>query len=158
MNSVRVHIDTTVPHDKLWAQYIAAKSPQGVPPNIYTDLKIAFYSGLIQHFMEIIKIGEELDEVKGKRDLDAYSKELETTSGRVRAGFERWISTSYSQELTSFQRHHLEDTFLNAMKIGWDVTLKLTGPLDEPDEYSEDRIHKFQISLIEELERMVKPS
>lgn len=158
MNSVRVQIDTTVPHDRLWAQYISAKSPQGVPPHIYTDLKIAFYSGLIQHFSEIIKIGEELDDVKGKLDLDAYHGELESSTGRVRAGFETWISMAYSKDLSNFQRHHLEDTFLNAMKIGWDVTLKLSGPLDEPDELGEDRMYQFQMSLVKELERMVAPS
>lgn len=145
---------------QLWTQYVSQVHPHGMPPEQYRQLKMCFYSGMMEFFTQLTEIDQMSDaEVDADQEgmiMENFRQDIVRRKGKAEAGYKEWLRQTYSGvELHVEQTQVLEETFYRAMEIGFHAMSILAGPNDEDDSVGARRMIRLRTEIFSELGRMV---
>lgn len=152
--------ESVVTASDLWTQFVSQEFPNGTAPDVYRQIKMCFYSGMVEFFRIFAEI-DQIDQAMIDADdegmiMENFRQEIVGKNGRAKKAFESWLSECYDiKEVLEEQRKILEETFYRAMEIAFFATSVIAGPNDEDDAIGARRIIRLRTEVFNEMAGML---
>lgn len=145
----------------LWDEFVAKTYAGGIHENIRRELKITFYTGLMELISGIGALGDRLERIGVEAEesmaiFEKWSLEIAGRTGAARASFDAWESAIYPKGMSEAKRPHIENAFFVAMQMGFEASNSLVGPSQEEDVFSAQRLVQFRDDIAIELGKLVE--
>lgn len=133
----------------MWTQFIAkTQPPEGLEPEKYSQMKLAYYCGAFSFFVVIRRIGNQKDsEAALGLKLKDFVKSTQRLDYPAKAEFDEWFLKGYPDGAKEGQKKCLLVGFMAGMHEAYKIMDFISGPVNEDDDLGAARVEKFETAL-----------